>query len=541
MGCKRRFFVFGLLIINLLFSIGCGDNQSTSSNAQTSSSAAKSDSKTTTKIQSLADLNNANVIIGGEIGTLSIGLAAERFPNAQINHYPVCVDAFPALATKKITAVVYDKPALDYAMLAQPDFFVIPEPLAGGHISVGGPFRNRELMDKVNDFIRQYRADGTYDEMYNRWISTPNPVMPDIPKPENPDGFLVFGSDCMNVPMSYIGADGSVTGFDQEFIKRLAIYLNVDYEVKIFTYDALFPACESGKIDLAVGNLDATEERKQSMLFSEEYINSPISIMVRREDWYDAADGTTLSEDGADSWWSRSKKSLAASFERTFLRENRWKLILDGLKITVFITILAAIFGTIFAFPVCFLRRSHNRVLQWLGKSYVALMQGTPMLVILMILYYVIFAKIDIDAVIVAVIGFGLNFAAYAGEMLRTGIDGVPKGQKEAALALGFSPMQTFWKVTFPQTLQRILPVYRGEFINMLKMTSIVGYIAIQDLTKMSDIIRSRTYEAFFPLIATAVIYFVVAQLLALSLGYIEYRLDPRSRRRAAHKGGALK
>ena len=152
-------------------------------------------------------------------------------------------------------------------------------------------------------------------------------------------------------------------------------------------------------------------------------------------------------------------------------------------------------------------------------------------ILLIMVLYYLIFASVDINAVLVAIIGFALNFAAYAGEMLRTGIDAIPKGQREAALALGFNRYQTFAKVILPQALRQILPVYRGEFINMLKTTSIVGYIAIQDLTKASDIIRSRTYEAFFPLIATALIYFVTAWFLAGFLVWLDTRLDPAKRR----------
>lgn len=213
-------------------------------------------------------------------------------------------------------------------------------------------------------------------------------------------------------------------------------------------------------------------------------------------------------------------------------------MILEGLEVTILITIIAAIMGTILAFPVCFIRRSKSLFWQAIGKIYVSLMQGMPILVILMLLYYVVFAKIDINAVLIAVLGFGLNFAAYVGEMLRTGIASIPKGQTEAAYALGFSPSKTFLKIILPQAMRHILPIYRGEFINMLKMTSIVGYIAIQDLTKMSDIIRSRTYEAFFPLISTAIIYFVIAWLLTLGLELIERKLDPKMKQRKLEKGG---
>ena len=133
---------------------------------------------------------------------------------------------------------------------------------------------------------------------------------------------------------------------------------------------------------------------------------------------------------------------------------------------------------------------------------------------------------------VVAVIGFSINFAAYVSEMMRTGIDAVDKGQHEAAVALGFNRFQVFSKITLPQALRHELPVFKGEFVSMLKMTSVVGYIAIQDLTKMSDIIRSRTYEAFFPLIATALIYFAIAYAMTALLSLVELKIDPKQRKR---------
>jgi polar amino acid transport system substrate-binding protein len=156
------------------------------------------------------------------------------------------------------------------------------------------------------------------------------------------------------------------------------------------------------------------------------------------------------------------------------------------------------------------------------------------MVVLLMILYYVVFGKSGINAIWVAVIGFSLNFAAYTSEILRSGIESIDGGQREAALALGYSENQAFFKFIFPQASVRQIPVYRGEIISLMKNTSIVGYIAIQDLTKMSDIIRSRTYEAFFPLIATAIIYFILAWIIALVLNLILSKIDPKAKRAKA-------
>ena len=157
-------------------------------------------------------------------------------------------------------------------------------------------------------------------------------------------------------------------------------------------------------------------------------------------------------------------------------------------------------------------------------------LQGTPAVVLLMILYYIVFGKSGLNAVVVAIVGFSLNLAAYVSEMMRSGIESIDPGQREAALALGFTEKQAFYKFIFPQATTRFLPVYRGEIVSLLKNTSIVGYIAIQDLTKMSDIIRSRTYEAFFPLIATALIYFLLAWVISLILSKVEKMTDPRKK-----------
>jgi polar amino acid transport system substrate-binding protein len=153
-----------------------------------------------------------------------------------------------------------------------------------------------------------------------------------------------------------------------------------------------------------------------------------------------------------------------------------------------------------------------------------------------MIIYYVVFASVNINAVLVAIIAFGINFAAYVSEMFRTSITSVDKGQHEAGIASGFTKVQTFIYIIMPQAIRQVLPVYKGEFISLVKMTSVVGYIAVEDLTKASDIIRSRTFDAFFPLIMAAVIYIVIAWLLTLVLDRIEINVDPRKRRNRQRK-----
>ena len=222
--------------------------------------------------------------------------------------------------------------------------------------------------------------------------------------------------------------------------------------------------------------------------------------------------------------------AFAGSFHSNIIQENRYLLLLDGLKTTVIISVCATLFGTVLGALVCFMRMSSSRVLSSLAKVYISILRGTPVLVFLMLMFYVVFASVDINPVIVSVIAFGMNFGAYVAEIYRAGINSIDKGQTEAGIAMGFTKVNTFLFIILPQTIQRILPVYKGEFISLVKMTSVVGYIAVQDLTKASDIIRSRTFDAFFPLVMVAILYFFISWFLMLVLEYIERVVDPRSK-----------
>lgn len=308
-------------------------------------------------------------------------------------------------------------------------------------------------------------------------------------------------------------------GYDVELVMLVAQELDVKLEITSANFDALIPMLQSGKADIAAGCFSITPERREMVDLTDPYFDGSVVMVVRSVE-AEAAGKAGLID------------SLRGSFTRTFLTEGRWKLIGSGLTVTVVISVLSGLFGSALGFGICMLRRSKRRAVSGTAAAFIRIIQGTPIVVLLMILYYVVFGTVDISAIAVSVIGFSVNFAVYVSEMMRTGIDAVDGGQLEAALALGYTRVQTFQKVTFPQAARHFLPVFKGEFISMVKMTSVVGYIAVQDLTKVSDIIRSRTLEAFFPLIATAVLYFLIANILALLLSLVEFRLDPKRRPR---------
>ena len=210
--------------------------------------------------------------------------------------------------------------------------------------------------------------------------------------------------------------------------------------------------------------------------------------------------------------------SITESFTNNLIAEDRYRMILDGLQVTLLITLCAALLGTLLGGLVCWMRMSRRTWLQQVAKVYIELMRGTPVLVLLMLMYYVVMAPVDATGIVVAIVTFAMNTAAYISEMLRTTIQGIDRGQTEAGLALGFTQRQTFFRIVLPQVVRAVMPVYQGEIISLLKGTSIVGYIAVADMTRASDLIRSRTFDAFFPLIVTAIIYFLMAWLIGMML-----------------------
>ena len=223
-------------------------------------------------------------------------------------------------------------------------------------------------------------------------------------------------------------------------------------------------------------------------------------------------------------------ESLKEQFYINFIEENRWHYLVDGLKVTLQVTFLAVIVGIVLGLLVAIIRSTYMKtgklkVLNFLCNIYLTVIRGTPVLVQLLIIYFVIFGSVNIDKVIVAVLAFGLNSGAYVAEIFRSGIMSIDNGQFEAGRSLGFSYVQTMYHIIMPQAFKNVLPALCNEFIVLLKETSVVGYIALQDLTKAGDIIRSRTYSAFMPLIAVAIIYLVMVIVFNKLVGILERRL----------------
>ncbi|MBO5198253.1 MAG: amino acid ABC transporter permease [Lachnospiraceae bacterium] len=218
-------------------------------------------------------------------------------------------------------------------------------------------------------------------------------------------------------------------------------------------------------------------------------------------------------------------------FYINFIKEDRWKYLTDGLLVTLLITFLSVLIGIVLGFVVALIRSTHDRTgkltfFNFLCNVYLTVIRGPPVVVQLLIIYFVIFGSVDINKIVVAVIAFGINSGAYVAEIIRSGIMSIPDGQLEAGRSLGFTYMQTMRYIILPQAVRNVLPALGNEFIVLLKETSVSGYIALQDLTKGGDIIRSRTYDAFMPLIAVAVIYLLMVMIFEYFVKKLERRLQ---------------
>lgn len=229
-------------------------------------------------------------------------------------------------------------------------------------------------------------------------------------------------------------------------------------------------------------------------------------------------------------WFLTQWDGFRKSFVTNFVQDGRWKYLANGLLVTLEISFFSVLLGILMGFVVAVVRSTHDKTGKWrflnfLCKTYLTVIRGTPVVVQLLIIYFVIFGSVDVSKVLVAIVAFGFNSGAYVAEIIRGGIMSIDKGQFEAGRSLGLGYGQTMMYIILPQVFKNVLPSLGNEFIVLLKETSVSGYIALQDLTKGGDIIRSQTYTAFMPLVAVAVIYLSIVMLFSHLLEKLERRL----------------
>ena len=449
--------------------------------------------------------------LGVQTGASYDTFCREHFPQSDISYYTAVPDLILQVKTGALDGFPIDEVSACELLKTVDGITYLPELLDELDICMALPKNDDgiRLQSQLNDFLARIKEDGTLRAVQEAWMTNDTEhQVTDYQALEVVNGTIRLATESAYPPFDYI-RDGDIVGIDVDLLTRFCREAGYGLEIIDMSLDALIPSLGT-RADVAANGITYSDERAEKVLFTDPYSSEKTVMMVR------------CPTEKAD-FFTRLKNS----FVSTFIRENRWQLLAKGLWTTIRISLLSAVLGTGLGFGICMLRRRNNSIGRAVTTAYIRLLQGTPIVVLLMILYYVIFTDDSVSGMAVAVVAFTLNFAAYVSEMMRTGIDAVPAGQMEAALAMGYTRTSAFFRIVMPQAALHFLPVYKGEVVSLIKSTSVVGYIAVQDLTKMSDIIRSRTYDALFPLLTTAVIYFAVAALLGYLVSRIEVKLQP--------------
>ena len=469
--------------------------------------------------QSLDEL--AGKRIGVVTGTIHDSLVQRRLPSAQIVYFTDTSDLLTALKSGKIDAFVRPKSGAIFMHYEDGDITWLDEHLLDADLGFIFPKteEGRALNEGFSEYIHELRTSRELETLVEKWFGADEAAKTIMDYSALPaiNGTLRMATAGTQIPFTYV-RDNTIVGFEVELAARFCAENGYCLQIDQMNFDGILASVQAGKCDFGGSCLAITEERKESVDFSESHYAESVVFVVLD----DSAEKSGSFLDG-----------IRLSFEKTFLRESRWKLFLQGIGTTMLITVLSILFGTALGFAVYMLCRNGSPVANTITRFFVWLVQGMPIVVLLMILYYIIFAKSSVSGTTVAVAGFTLVFGAAVYGMLLSGVGAVPRGQTEAAYALGYGNTKTFFRIILPQAIPHFLPAYKGEIVALIKATAIVGYIAVQDLTKMGDIVRGRTYEAFFPLIAIAVIYFILAAVLTSIVNRLEFLINPRRRRKS--------
>lgn len=434
----------------------------------------KDDDSKPLAVESVEDL--AGTTIGVQIGTTG-AIYAEDFvaenPGTEVIRYNKGADAVQALKQQKIDAVLIDEqPALAFVEKNN-ELTIADEEFAMEEYAIGIAKENTELLYQINDALEAIKVNGTMDEIVANYIGDEKGEHP-YESPEGltrGNGTLTMATNVAFPPYEYY-EDKTAVGIDIDMMQAIADYLNMDLVVSDMEFDSVIMAIQSGKADVAAAGLTVTEDRLKNISFSESYTTAKQVIIYNNGE-------------------KAEKMSLADKIYQTFIEKNRWQYIPKGLANTLLITVF----------------------------------RGTPMVVQLLIMYYVVFAQTAVNPLIAAVIAFGLNSGAYLSEAIRSGIMAIEIGQFEAGRSMGFNYHETVRYIIMPQAIKVSLPAIFNEYIALLKESSIVGYIGLMDLTKAGDIIRSNTYEALVPLVSVALVYLALVMIMTSFVSRLERRL----------------
>ena len=498
------------------------DQQLDKSSSQTETSVPE-----TEIVTSAADLSGKK--IGVQLGTTG-AILADDIKDANVQKFNKGADAVLALRQKKIDCVIIDEQTAKAFVDANKGVLtILPDSFADEAYAAVISKDKPELLAQVNSAIEEIRDSGVLQKIIASYI----------PEKESDKGNyhytqvvthgekLVMATNAQFPPYEYYES-GDITGIDIEIGRAIADKLGRVLTVEDMEFDSIIGAVKSGKADIGIAGFTVTEDRAKQISFTIDYASSKQVIIARLKASAQESSASVSSDD-------YETPTFIDRLYTNFVKDDRWRYLTTGLCNTLIITLFAMLIGIVIGFILAIIRVAYDKngsvpILNIIAKLYITVIRGTPAMVQLLIIYYVIFASVDINKILVAIIAFGLNSAAYVAEVVRSGIMSIGNGQFEAGKSLGLKFSATMINIILPQAFKNILPALGNEFISLLKETSISGYIGLMDLTRGGDIIRSVTYEAFLPLIAVALIYLILVILLSAGVSCLERRLKKNER-----------
>jgi len=504
-----KLLLSGLLVLMICILSGCGRK-------------ALDEQEMMSAVTCVDDL--AGVNIGVQIGTTGDIYASDYEGDEAgtvITRFNKGADAVQALKQGKVDCVIIDEQPAKAYISKNSELSILDEEFALEEYAMCVAKENTELTAQINQALTELKEDGTLASITDNYIGDDTVGKSPYVSPENMkrDGTLTMATNAEFPPYEYF-ENGKPVGIDVDMAQAVADKLGKELVISNMEFDSIIIAVQSGKADFGAAGMTVTEERLKNIDFTDSYTTAKQVIIVKSGD-------------------SKGGQGFLEKFHQVFIEQDRWQYIPKGLLNTLIITICAGIFGILLGFVLAVIRVGHDRneeksipirILNGLAKIYLTVFRGTPVMVQLLIMYYVVFASVKVSPLVAAVLAFGLNSGAYVAEAVRAGIMSIDIGQFEAGRSLGFTYGQTMIHIIMPQAVKNALPAMCNEFIALLKESSIVGYVGLVDLTKAGDIIRSNTYEAMLPLCCVALVYLVIVMILTALVSRLERRLKKDAR-----------